>query len=179
MVIPDSFNRKYLTDEITAQYERKMATAYTSTSKFFRWCPTDDCQFGVEVEDTCAQAIECRCGQVYCFKCGQEDHRPCSCDDAEDWIKNGSKIGGEIVHEKWLLAYTKLCPICHSRVEKKNRGNFIVCPNIICRYEFCWQCRKGSKYHNYHCEVDGNKKQVEDLKEFLPILKDISVVKIL
>jgi hypothetical protein len=99
MVIPHSFNQKYVTDETRPQYDKKMAMTYTSTSKSFRWCPKVNCQYGVDAVDAIAQAVECKCGWVYCFKCGQEDHTPCLCSIAKEWIDYEEK------REKMLRYY--------------------------------------------------------------------------
>ena len=38
----------------------------------------------------------------------------------------------------WILANTKKCPMCNSRIEKNQGCNHMNCK--ICKHEFCWIC---------------------------------------
>ncbi len=147
MIIPDSFNLKYLESESAPQYHKKMATAYADTSKSLRWCPAADCEYAAEVASMAARSIECYCGWMYCFKCGLEDHRPCDCDVAKEWTK---KDEGGGANAKWLLTYTKDCPKCKRAIEKNQGCNFMKCRHPGCEYEFCWLCLADWKTHNDH-----------------------------
>jgi len=147
MIIPDSFNLRYIDSTSLSQYHKKMATAYADTSKSLRWCPAADCEYAAEVASMAARAIECNCGWMYCFKCGLEDHRPCDCDVAKEWTK---KDEGGGANAKWLLTFTKDCPKCRRAIEKNQGCNFMKCRHPGCEFEFCWLCLADWKTHNDH-----------------------------
>ena len=147
MIIPDSVNMKYLPQEKHSQYMKKMAIAYADNSKSLRWCPAPDCNYGVENESITARSITCPCNWVYCFKCGIEDHQPCDCELAKEWLKRDQGGGA---NAKWLLAYTKDCPKCKRAIEKNQGCNYMRCRHPGCTHEFCWLCLADWKTHNDH-----------------------------
>jgi ariadne-1 len=152
MIIPDTFNKKYIETDKLPQYHKKMARAYTDTSKSLRWCPAVNCQYGADLLSFRARAVECRCGWVYCFKCGQEDHTPCPCDVAKEWNKNGANKD-VLLCRMWVIANTKDCPKCKKPIEKNQGCNHMTCRNLGCMYEFCWICLQkwGSAHDSYLC----------------------------
>lgn len=169
LIIPDSFNKKYIPENKLQNYYKKMAIAYADNSKSLRWCPGTDCQFGCEVESIVARTVNCPCGWVYCFKCGLEDHQPCDCEVAKEWSKK-DETGGATA--KWLLAFTKDCPKCKRPIEKNQGCNYMKCRHPGCGQEFCWLCLADWKTHNDHfkCNKYDNlskeeKKKMDDDKQ--------------
>lgn len=78
-----------------------------------------DCGRAVECAIT-ASNIEasCACGTRFCFGCGEEAHRPATCDTVRLWrAKNTAESG----NATWILANTKPCPKCTTAIEK-NQG---------------------------------------------------------
>ena len=151
IIIPDSFNRKYLPYNKITPYEKKLCVAYAENNKAIRWCPAPDCIFCVENSNLGARPIICKCTYVYCFKCGKEDHRPCDCKRASDWQ---SKNKSESENTRWILLYTKMCPKCGRPIEKNQGCNHMTCKHKGCGLEFCWLCLEDWKQHqgtHYKC----------------------------
>ena len=129
IIIPDSFNRKYLPHNKITPYEKKLCVAYAENNKAIRWCPAPDCIFCVENPNLGATPIVCKCTYIYCFECGEEDHQPCDCKRASDW-QSKNKSDSENTH--WILSNTKICPICELiEINKQS--------------EICWVCLKDFK----------------------------------
>jgi len=147
MIVPNTFNLRYIPKEQENLFYRKMAVAYADNSKSLRWCPAPDCDYGAEVESVGVKCIECPCGWMYCFRCGLEDHRPCDCPLALEWTKK-DEAGG--ANAKWLLVNTKDCTKCKRPIEKNQGCNYMRCRHPGCQYEFCWLCLGDWKTHNDH-----------------------------
>eukprot|EP00331_Platyophrya_macrostoma_P012323 CAMPEP_0176424146 /NCGR_PEP_ID=MMETSP0127-20121128/10678_1 /TAXON_ID=938130 /ORGANISM="Platyophrya macrostoma, Strain WH" /LENGTH=444 /DNA_ID=CAMNT_0017805177 /DNA_START=91 /DNA_END=1425 /DNA_ORIENTATION=- len=134
-------------------YEKKLAMNYAEENKAIRWCPAPDCNYCVENPNLNTRPIQCRCGFVYCFKCGKEDHQPCDCKLTDNWnMKNSS----ESENTRWLLVFTKMCPKCRRPIEKNQGCNHMTCRHGSCGYEFCWLCLGDWKSHqgtHYKCNV--------------------------
>merc|ERR1719331_1111481 len=75
------------------------------------------------------------CGCTFCFKCGEEAHEPSSCSELVSWVE---KCQNESETANWILANTKRCPKCQTRIEKNQGCNHMSCSQ--CKYEFCWMC---------------------------------------
>ena len=67
--------------------------------------------------------------------CGEEPHAPTGCKDLGRW---NEKCRNESETANWILANTKSCPKCASRIEKNQGCNHITCQK--CKHEFCWIC---------------------------------------
>jgi len=76
-----------------------------------------------------------RCETRFCLRCGGEPHSPLTCRDLDRW---NEKCRNESETANWILANTKPCPKCSSRIEKNQGCNHMACQQ--CRHEFCWVC---------------------------------------
>jgi len=151
IIVPDSFNRKYLLPDKVISYEKKLCVAYAEENRAIRWCPAPDCIYCVENVNLSARPVICKCTYVYCFKCGKEDHRPCDCKKADEWQ---SKNKSESENTRWILLFTKMCPKCGKPIEKNQGCNHMTCRHKSCGYEFCWLCLEDWKGHqgtHYKC----------------------------
>jgi ariadne-1 len=118
--------------------------------------------------------ITCKCGTTYCFKCGKETHRPCSCDMYEKWNKLNDNSKND---EKWIEANTKECPHCHQKIERSKGCNYMYCDPIAggCGKAFCYVCEVDWEKHSqdhfncnkYTAEVKKKEKKAKKLKEQL------------
>jgi ariadne-1 len=125
-----------------------------------RWCPGRHCD-KVAMASSSIVAVLCKCGMYFCFKCGEEAHVPATCDDMVSW---GEKCKNESETANWILANTKKCPKCMTRIEKNQVGgreqatmatppwkSGLTLPSLFaqgcnhmscrqCKHEFCWIC---------------------------------------
>lgn len=88
----------------------------------FRWCPGRRCE-NVAMATSSVRSIRCTCGMVFCFKCGEEAHVPATCADMVCWAE---KCKNESETANWILANTKKCPKCMTRIEKNQGCNHMV-----------------------------------------------------
>ena len=115
------------------KYEVYLTRNFIETSKTMRYCPSAGCD-KVAVGSGIT-TVHCDCGKPFCFRCGEEAHAPCSCAQLVYWRQ---KCADESETANWILANTKKCPGCSTRIEKNQGCNHINCKH--CRYEFCWIC---------------------------------------
>mmetsp|Transcript_8770 Transcript_8770/g.17900 ORF Transcript_8770/g.17900 Transcript_8770/m.17900 type:complete len:476 (-) Transcript_8770:1994-3421(-) len=108
-----------------------------------RWCPGPGCERVAvgnrqltENATTGGLVAECdTCDTVFCLQCGEEPHAPADCKELAAW---NEKCKNESETANWILANTKSCPKCSTRIEKNQGCNHMTCQS--CRYEFCWIC---------------------------------------
>ncbi|EGR27639.1 ibr domain protein [Ichthyophthirius multifiliis] len=114
--VPHSFILKYLKNENEIkQYKKNIGKIYCMQSTTMKCCPYPDCQYAVENAYFTQQYVKCICGNVFCFKCGKDNHAPNTCYMAQEWEK---KHSSESENLKWIQLYTKLCPKCRKPIEK-------------------------------------------------------------
>ena len=120
-----------------AKLARFRVENYVSFAKELRWCPGAGCT-KVARAGPCVGAVTCApngCGATFCFRCGEEAHAPCDCALVARWTE---KCQNESETANWILANTKRCPKCQTRIEKNQGCNHMSCSQ--CKYEFCWMC---------------------------------------
>ena len=108
-----------------------------------RWCPGNNCSKiaytrssnHMDVLTSAGPFVTCDCGETFCLKCGEEPHAPTHCALLQQWKE---KCKNESETANWILANTKACPKCSSRIEKNQGCNHMTCQS--CKYEFCWIC---------------------------------------
>ena len=87
VVVPHSMFLKYIPDEVfedgvnyREKYNLWHCKQFTDHSKNIKWCPQKNCNYIVEKNDfSMKDTVSCNCGVSFCFKCGNEDHVPASC----------------------------------------------------------------------------------------------------
>lgn len=98
-----------------------------------RYCPAANCD-KVAVASGIT-TVKCECGNPFCFKCGEESHDPANCTQLGAWTL---KCQNESETANWILANTKKCPACSTRIEKNQGCNHVTCK--MCKHDFCWIC---------------------------------------
>lgn len=114
---------------------------FVQSNTLTRWCPGIGCEriacapnaSAMEQEGNVAHCDGC-CTS-FCLICGEEPHAPSGCKDLALW---NEKCRNESETANWILANTKSCPKCASRIEKNQGCNHITCQR--CKHDFCWIC---------------------------------------
>jgi ariadne-1 len=130
-------------DKRTLQkYYNFQLRAFVEANHYTRWCPGPGCERVACAESAAAMESEgaiahCDvCTNVeFCVVCGEEPHAPSPCKELAIW---NEKCRNESETANWILANTKSCPKCSSRIEKNQGCNHMTCQR--CKYEFCWIC---------------------------------------
>ncbi|CEP03701.1 hypothetical protein PBRA_003308 [Plasmodiophora brassicae] len=136
-MIPEEIQLRLLPGPKRQQFKQWLLDAFVQGNRTkMKWCPNPDCDKVIENRTGGEVEIECRCGYVFCFKCGLEGHRPCSCELVQQWLKKNSTDSENV---NWIIANTKRCPKCHVNIEKNQGCNHMTCR--FCKYDFCWLCK--------------------------------------
>ena len=122
-----------LSPEDIAKYDSYFLRNFIETSKSMKYCPAPRCD-KVAVGSGIT-SVRCDCGYPFCFRCGEEAHDPCSCAQLAEWME---KCSNESETANWILANTRKCPSCQTRIEKNHGCNHMTCK--VCKHEFCWIC---------------------------------------
>mmetsp|Transcript_11209 Transcript_11209/g.27549 ORF Transcript_11209/g.27549 Transcript_11209/m.27549 type:complete len:536 (-) Transcript_11209:233-1840(-) len=116
--------------------------SFVETYGMTRWCPGPGCEqvalapgSGGIFADGIGVAKCNKCETCFCLKCGEEPHAPVTCKDLAMWQE---KCRNESETANWILANTKPCPKCSSRIEKNQGCNHMTCSS--CKHHFCWIC---------------------------------------
>ncbi|KAM3129174.1 hypothetical protein pb186bvf_018729 [Paramecium bursaria] len=124
--IGEEYYHKYKKFKRIKEYEK-----YTNG----KWCPKAECdQFVFRVGKQ--QILECKCGQNFCFSCGNPEHGKLTCEQALDQSFQQA-VNEYSIHR---------CPKCNYYIQKNYGCNHMTCWH--CNYEFCWLC--GRQYRTNH-----------------------------
>ncbi|CAO2142720.1 unnamed protein product [Urochloa humidicola] len=122
-----------------------------------KWCPAPGCTRAVEMYFLGSDAdVFCDCRSGFCWSCGEEAHRPVSCDTVRAWLATNIS---EAETAKWILTNTKSCPSCRRPIQKNQGCNHMTC-TAPCRHQFCWLCLDPSNNHK-GCSRSGHRRQQE------------------
>ncbi|EWM22465.1 ariadne-like ubiquitin ligase [Nannochloropsis gaditana] len=133
-MVTENFFRVLVPPATLAAYLRYSLKSFVDICSAFRWCPGRGCDF-VAMGNSSLRACLCKCGMLFCFRCGEEAHVPASCEDMVTWVE---KCKNESETANWILANTRKCPKCATRIEKNQGCNHMTCRQ--CKFEFCWIC---------------------------------------
>lgn len=127
--------------EWLAKFESYQLRSFVESNTLTRWCPGRGCEkiacassaSAMEQDGNVANCDSCETS--FCIACGEEPHSPCNCKELARW---NEKCKNESETANWILANTKPCPKCSSRIEKNQGCNHMNCQK--CKFEFCWIC---------------------------------------
>ena len=149
------------------KYDRFVLLSYVETNKNMKWCPSPgcDCALVYEPDGTTSKFLEATClgYHSFCWKCGEDAHRPVSCETVAEWTtKNQSEFESTL----WIFAYTKQCPGCNRLIEKDMGCMHMTC--TFCGYQFCWLClRKWVQCFSIGCNRFSDTSSPSERKEEL------------
>jgi len=133
---PGKFRTKY-------EQAANIGRSFVDDNQSIKWCPGKDCGYALRAWGG-KNSVICECKHRFCFRCLQDDHQPCSCDQLKQWT---IKCKDDSETYNWLVANTKACPKCSTSIEKNGGCNHMTCKNGACKYEFCWVCMGPWKEH--------------------------------
>eukprot|EP00567_Pseudictyota_dubia_P001932 CAMPEP_0197466988 /NCGR_PEP_ID=MMETSP1175-20131217/65337_1 /TAXON_ID=1003142 /ORGANISM="Triceratium dubium, Strain CCMP147" /LENGTH=609 /DNA_ID=CAMNT_0043003047 /DNA_START=1 /DNA_END=1830 /DNA_ORIENTATION=+ len=137
-IVTEEELRRAATD-VLPKFEGYQLRSFVEMNGLTRWCPGPGCERVAIGTARCIDAAgDARCDACttcFCLRCGEEPHAPVTCRDLVRW---NEKCRNESETANWILANTKPCPKCSSRIEKNQGCNHMSCQQ--CKYEFCWIC---------------------------------------
>jgi len=148
LVIPESFFLKYLVQkDLKDKFNKAILKNFTGYNPGIKFCPGLSCNICIKCESNIPKDITCICSTVFCFKCGKESHRPCTCEIYSLWEQKSKSNTDD---DKWLQANTKKCPHCKQRIEKNQGCNYILCNKAAggCGKGFCYVCEVDWEKHS-------------------------------
>eukprot|EP00638_Chattonella_subsalsa_P015431 CAMPEP_0117848098 /NCGR_PEP_ID=MMETSP0949-20121206/20196_1 /TAXON_ID=44440 /ORGANISM="Chattonella subsalsa, Strain CCMP2191" /LENGTH=470 /DNA_ID=CAMNT_0005694849 /DNA_START=125 /DNA_END=1536 /DNA_ORIENTATION=- len=152
----------FLSKEALTKYQQFSLDSFVDINRTLRWCPGAGCPKAVKAPVQAAH-VQCTCGCAFCFKCAEESHAPAACKELARWKE---KCQNESETANWILANTKRCPKCSTRIEKNQGCNHMTCRQ--CKEEFCWICMGPWSEHGantggyYKCNRFESKASPED-----------------
>ena len=133
---------------VKIKYQHLITKSFVECNRLMRWCPAPNCSNVIKVQYSHAQQVQCLCGHVFCFGCGELCHEPIECRWLKEWLKKSEMSLKTALEEKassnWVAVNTKECPKCHVKIEKNGGSDHVICN---CLYEFCWICLGAWKSH--------------------------------
>jgi len=135
-----------ISPELLPKYQSFQLRSFVELNGTSRWCPgpgcervaalcTDATNSSLQFTDSTIIAVCDTCTTSFCLKCGEEPHAPLVCKYLSRWHE---KCRNESETANWILANTKPCTRCGSRIEKNQGCNHMTCQQ--CKHEFCWIC---------------------------------------
>lgn len=146
-LVPDNIVQKLVSTELWSKYVTFLAKNFVESSTQITWCPAPDCGRAIvdRIYEGTSVIGKCSCGYMFCYKCKEEAHTPCTCEEYSEWKEKGSKDLGSA---KWILDNTKPCPKCKTFIEKNDGCFMMTCTQ--CHHQFCWLCSSDWSTHGDH-----------------------------
>lgn len=138
-----------LVDEVAAEEDRIRYASFAFRSyvedsgERMKWCPGRGCGLAVAASSSGEASVSCACGHVFCYGCGEEAHRPVTCETVRAWA---AKNASDSENANWVLVHAKPCPRCRRPIEK-NQGCMHMTCTAPCHHEFCWVCLDPWRHH--------------------------------
>lgn len=121
------------------RYSSRAAALHAIASGLRGLAPCPACDFMVEMGEDTESVVRCLsedCGKVSCRRCGEDDHRPLSCEEVE---KDSQVRLRTFLEEQMMDASTRRCPnpVCRKPYEKVEGCNKMKCSCGTC---MCYLC---------------------------------------
>ena len=136
--VPEPMAKRYLKGESAERLDVFKWRSWVDDNPRVKWCTGAGCEVAVLCHGDRGEGpvdVHCGCGASFCWSCQEDAHRPVDCETVKKWLVKNS---AESENMNWILANTKSCPKCSTRIEKNQGCNHMTCQS--CRYEFCWIC---------------------------------------
>ncbi|CAB9504892.1 Potential E3 ubiquitin-protein ligase ariadne-2 [Seminavis robusta] len=141
------------------KFQHYQLQSFVESNPLLKWCPGKACDciakaVAPHVLEEAAD-VHCKsCNTQFCMACPPSDtddavcepHAMISCQTLQRWK---AKNSNESETSNWILANTKNCPHCNSRIHKDGGCMYVTCQK--CKKGFCWMC-KGT-HHVWQCNA--------------------------
>ena len=162
------------------KFENYQLRNFVEVNGTSRWCPGPGCERIAALQscsgifcDSDNMIANCdSCLIKFCIMCGEEPHQPLNCRALESWKE---KCKNESETANWILANTKPCPNCRSRIEKNQGCNHMNCQK--CKHEFCWICNGDWKDHGANTGGYYNCNKYNEVKDKVDDKSDAAMAK--
>ncbi|XP_072399910.1 E3 ubiquitin-protein ligase ariadne-1-like isoform X1 [Diabrotica undecimpunctata] len=168
ILVDDETVMRLLKDaRVKLKYQHLITNSFVECNRLLRWCPSPDCNYAIKVSYVDSKPVACRCGNVFCFACGESWHDPVKCLLLKKWKK---KCDDDSETSNWIAANTKECPKCNATIEKDGGCNHMICKNQNCKADFCWVCLgpwepHGSSWYNCNRYDEDEARSARDAQE--------------
>lgn len=167
LLVPGEMFTKYLKNshaEEYRKYSKWLRDTFMENNKQMRWCPRVGCDYVVEYKkDNPWREITCKCGHMFCFKCGLDAHLPVPCDLATRFLALDTT---DALTANLIKAITKPCPKCKVPIQKNEACIHMNCAK--CGHQFCWLCKGNWTGHAagyYSCKKYNEQKEKGELSD--------------
>ena len=146
--IEENTLKKMLTEEEFNFYQKTTVRIQGIKDKNLIPCPFPDCEgFADKYSNNKNYIYCCQNNHPFCGKCMEVVERKFLKEEKNKHIiQNKNDINIKYLKSNKNI---KRCPNCNSWVKKEQKKcNNMTCPNIWCKYEFCWIC--GDAYDENH-----------------------------
>eukprot|EP00727_Mastigamoeba_balamuthi_P007458 m51a1_g3332 putative ibr domain containing protein (395) ;mRNA; f:373748-375750 len=120
------------------RFERFLLKAALEDDPNCRWCPRPGCGNAMigNPQNPMMVCSNEKCKFCFCFNCREQWHADVTCEQYQRWKVENNESEQRFM--SWASQNTKMCPRCHTRIEKSGGCNHMKCSH--CRFEWCWLC---------------------------------------
>ena len=79
-VIQIIFSLKPENEKRNMRFQKQLCEMFSTSNRSYQICPGADCANCIKSEDYNTTTVKCTCGKVFCFRCSNDDHSPCTCE---------------------------------------------------------------------------------------------------
>ncbi len=150
LIVPESIFFKFLKgSECTVQlnnFQKTITRNFISTNKTLKMCTSPNCNYIIESYSGRPMEVKCLCGNMFCFGCEKNSHRPICCNILNKWEDCHSK---ESADDIWIKANCKTCPHCKQSIERSTGCLYMHCSKKAggCGKSFCYVCETDWEKH--------------------------------
>lgn len=142
VLVPEALFKDLLIKDRFETYKIFVCQSYADGRKDVGWCFNPSCHSTSAYLNKTSYEICCGCEHIWCFRCGQDSHRPLSCEECFLWQEKSSAE----YSKAWIWPDMKNCPNCMFNVKNTTGLLRIICK---CGYTFCWHCLQNwYRHHN-------------------------------
>ncbi|WAR00510.1 ARI1-like protein [Mya arenaria] len=77
ILVDDVTVMNLITDaRVRLKYQHLITNSFVECNRMLRWCPAPDCGHVVKVQHFDVKPVQCACGHIFCFACGENWHDP-------------------------------------------------------------------------------------------------------